>query len=589
MSEALASAAGGDEDEFGSLRSSLILSAADEVDSSYPLAVIAVPREGGDRVLVAAALIAEASDAGIIAAFPSRCWHRAPSNRVLSLDYIRRVSAVRVHLAEAEDRAVDSTAELRVCVGILTAVGEAAADFVRDLEGDVTIDFPFGQGDLAGAYPSATGLVEAARSFFEFHTAESGEPPRSTSPVAATAGFEGRLSALEACFRDIQGSLRTLTQQARSSPAEEPPRASPKVKAKSQVGSGADRVKKAPREVLDPAVAKAAEDAGIPEAHIAEIARLLRKQKKVMPDEPGAKMSGAKASGDSGVGLQDFLDDEAEPYEDEDEEEALPSQDPMHAALLQLTEIATQLSASRRRENTLDAILDSSGGAGSQADIGNAGSSSRRNAAAWRALRDRLTSQPKDLVANLEQRLQADFALRTTLPGSGQIPVTCRAWLEMRSKVQSYPTTIRFLWAVAGVADAIKDNKIDEAYCRCLLTLAAGDQLSIDRGSWSLAAEVLLEDGPPFGAFGVRPLPSGAEQPFSRLIDPRWLDLFVCRLKEVDAYLETRRKLGQGSKGDQGNHGAGSDEKSERPDPKRKQWKGGGKGGGGRGAAEADK
>ena len=68
------------------------------------------------------------------------------------------------------------------------------------------------------------------------------------------------------------------------------------------------------------------------------------------------------------------------------------------------------------------------------------------------------------------------------MPGSSQIPVSCRAWLESRSRVQHYPSTISFLWIIAGIGDALREERHEEAYLRCLLGLAAGDQLSIDRG-----------------------------------------------------------------------------------------------------------
>ncbi|CAE7735292.1 unnamed protein product, partial [Symbiodinium necroappetens] len=71
-------------------------------------------------------------------------------------------------------------------------------------------------------------------------------------------------------------------------------------------------------------------------------------------------------------------------------------------------------------------------------------------------------------------------------------------------------------------------------------------QLSIDKGSWNVAGEVLLEDPPPFTSFTSHTLPSGAEVPFTKLVDARWMEIFLARLREVDLYLETRRKLGGG-------------------------------------------
>ena len=82
-----------------------------------------------------------------------------------------------------------------------------------------------------------------------------------------------------------------------------------------------------------------------------------------------------------------------------------------------------------------------------------------------------------------------------------------------------------------------------EAHLRALLGLAAGDQLSIDRGSWTLASELLLENPANFAAYHNHPLPTGSEPPFTRLMDRRWVEVLITHLRHVESYLETRRKL----------------------------------------------
>ena len=37
---------------------------------------------------------------------------------------------------------------------------------------------------------------------------------------------------------------------------------------------------------------------------------------------------------------------------------------------------------------------------------------------------------------------------------------------------------------------------------------------------------------------------SGSEQPFSRLYDRRWIEVLTTHLKQLDAYLDARKKLG---------------------------------------------
>ena len=246
--------------------------------------------------------------------------------------------------------------------------------------------------------------------------------------------------------------------------------------------------------------------------------------------------------------------------------------------MTKLTAITAQLAEGKKKDATLDALLDGSG----SADSSSTTCSNRKNAAALRALKERFQSHPKELVKVLERNMNADFALRSAVPGSSHVPVTCRAWLESRSRVQHYPSTIRFLWVIAGIGDALREEKFDEAYLRVLLGLAAGDQLSIDRGSWNVAGEVLLEEPPPFPSFVSHTLPSGAEIPFTKLVDARWMELFMSRLREVDLYLETRRKLaggpGGGRRGEDAGAPPGRGETEQKPGSPRKPGKGSGRG-----------
>ena len=70
-----------------------------------------------------------------------------------------------------------------------------------------------------------------------------------------------------------------------------------------------------------------------------------------------------------------------------------------------------------------------------------------------------------------------------------------------------------------------------------------GDQLSIDRGQWVLAGEVSLEDPPPVLVFASHTLPTELEAPYSKLLDARWVDLFLHKLNEFDLLNEKKKKL----------------------------------------------
>ncbi|CAE7238074.1 unnamed protein product [Symbiodinium sp. CCMP2456] len=482
-----------DEGEPSDLRENLIVKGA-VVEAEYPLGVLAVG-EGAERKFVAACAVGESADGSVIVAFPGKCWNRAAAKRVVGLDFVRKVSAARVRCASAEDRDRPLEGDLRICLGLLTAEGEAAFDFAKDFDTEIEIHFSFGTSEQPELLPHAGSLAELARGSFEFLTAESGVPEQPEPPVRSKGpDLEKRLNKLEGCFESIQADLKKLVSAKAEAGA--PSAASDgRTKAKTAPSVPARKPVSTSLEGMDPGVVRAALDSGIDLKHIEEMGRFLRGQGKPTADEPRA---------------------------------------------------TAKLAEGKRKESSLEALLDGSG----SADASSGPTSSRKNAAALRALRDRLRSHPKELIKVVERNMESDFALRSVVPGSSQVPVSCRAWLESRSRVQHYPSTIRFLWIIAGVADALREDNREEAYLRCLLGLAAGDQLSIDRGSWNVAGEMLLEDPPPFPSFTTHTLPSGAEIPFTKLVDARWMELFMSRLREVDLYLETRRKLaGQSAAG----------------------------------------
>lgn len=152
--------------------------------------------------------------------------------------------------------------------------------------------------------------------------------------------------------------------------------------------------------------------------------------------------------------------------------------------------------------------------------------------------------QPEELHKSIEQRMEEDFNLQAQIPGSAAIQLTARAWLEMRSRVQNFQTPVRLLWAVAGILDCLRAQRYAEARARACLTLAMGDQLSIDRGSWLIAGELSLEDPPPLSSFSQHHLPQEHEAPFTKLVDGRWVDLVVQKLHDYDSLAEKKRKLG---------------------------------------------
>ena len=69
--------------------------------------------------------------------------------------------------------------------------------------------------------------------------------------------------------------------------------------------------------------------------------------------------------------------------------------------------------------------------------------------------------------------------------------------------------------------------------------LVQSDQVALDRGSWALAAEISLEQQPPFPSFAAHSQADATDQPLSRLLEPRWAEIFLHHLQDTENYLET--------------------------------------------------
>ena len=58
-----------------------------------------------------------------------------------------------------------------------------------------------------------------------------------------------------------------------------------------------------------------------------------------------------------------------------------------------------------------------------------------------------------------------------------------------------------------------------------------------------LAAELTLEPPPPYASFSSHTAPDPWETQHTRLVDDRWSELFLSKLKEIAEYQEKRSKL----------------------------------------------
>ena len=172
-----------------------------------------------------------------------------------------------------------------------------------------------------------------------------------------------------------------------------------------------------------------------------------------------------------------------------------------------------------------------------------------KSAAARRALREALVTSPQEISNLIEAAMAGDMTASTPGAGAPQLTST-RAWLEHRSRVQAFPTMVHMSWAIGGTLDCLRAGKVDQARARLNIAVLIVDQVSIDKGSWLLAQELSLEVGPPMSSFRKHEVASSAGDPaYSRLLDPRWAEVALAKLREEADFLDRRQKLSSRRRG----------------------------------------
>lgn len=307
--------------------------------------------------------------------------------------------------------------------------------------------------------------MEVATDHFSFRSAESGlERPGALKQKPPTEAE--RLRRLEEGMASIQEALQALRPRERTEPAVKPMSANPKPRA---------RQKKKDFPGLDPAVVQSALTAGVPAEHLEELGGILREKPRRLDDlERKAQKINAGPLDDIPL-----AEEEEEPEEEAEEAEGTGGSGAVEAALVQLTKIASHLTESKRRD-PLESLLDG-GGSGAAGSDGSGLPTSKRNAAALRALQKCLKENPKYLYQCLEANLQSDFLSRPVQPGEPLTPgTTARGWLAAKSRVLNYTNHVRWSWQAAGIWDALMAGKVEEARARAGLLVASADQSSID-------------------------------------------------------------------------------------------------------------
>ena len=496
-------------------------------DPSFPVGSFETQDSSGEPVAVALIVIAEVDDR-VLVAVPFESWHRTVARRVLPAGALIKPLSFSVDLVDRSIEPEHQPSEfetIKVWVGILAPWAEGSVFFEPEGSEAEVPDYTFSSGEPT-LLPSAAGLEKIYTQHFQFVSAASGGG-RGPAP----SPLEERLSSLEQSVQSVVQSLQQLTvekgpRQAARPTASAAACAPPPGLGQRPAGGGA----------VDLGVVQAAREAGVPEEQIQEMAALAMQGRTSMADVPRVPPREQRRRKNI---LSESEDDELLPVEESGEPAA--GGEALTTAVQKLTEIAAHLTIEKKRGRTLDALLDGVGSAGGSETTMTTGS--RKYSVALRALRRAVEKQPEELSRVLERNMETDFYKVSQIPGSNPVPVSARAWLELRSKVQGYQTPVRLLWGIAGILDALKANKVAEARCRAGLLLASGDQMSIDRGSWLVAGELMLEDPPPMAAFNSHVLPTESEPPYTRLVDSRWLELVLAKLSDIDNLHEKKKKL----------------------------------------------
>ena len=208
--------------------------------------------------------------------------------------------------------------------------------------------------------------------------------------------------------------------------------------------------------------------------------------------------------------------------------------DPVGRLVTALTEAFEGMPGRRGGRDALDAALLGAGGGGSgEGGIG------RRGAAGATAMRRQLREHPEVISAHVDSRLAAAFPSRFLAGDAPQM----REYVEHRARLSEHQPTISWMWGVAGARDALRGGRPAEALARLDLLAVAGEQVSIDRGSWLVARELLWEDDPPWHSFAQQRPADPLRAAHSFLADPRWVEVAISRLRELDDWAERRRRL----------------------------------------------
>ena len=548
-----ASESEGEEAEELTLRDQLV-SSEGVTNFDYSVGSLEVIEASTTCAIIAVALV----DSRLLVCVPEAAWSKKKARRGIMPDALSKAVAVHVPTTSQTDRqSADLAVTMKVWLGLLKEDYEAQVTFG---EAAVSCDVDFLMSSTGLRLPPfARALVAVANDHFTFVTAEStfgGDLVAGPPGLPQEPTISDRMLALEEMMSEIKQALNS-GQSGAAKPRPSALKARPKGAATPAALEGLG---------LDAGVTASALQAGVTPDALAEMAGVLAGQPQQLSFAEKPMTIAAEESSEDEVEAAGLGTTAASGL-----------QDPVARAVVQLTRIVGKMDKAKKtaKDRGLEAILDRAE-SGSSKEIGGGGAS-RSKAAALRSLQKLLTTNPQLIHQALEERMQEDWRLAAPAPGTSSSNISARGWVEHRSRIQPYANSIRASWILSGIWDALIAGRTSEARARTALGLAMIDQQSVDSGSWLVAGEISLEAAPPQHAFQNHAPPGPWEAQHSRLIDDRFYDLIIAKLRDLADFQEKRAKLQAPRPPRPGD--------PPRPDPKAKSEpkrnaKGGGKKGG---------
>ena len=374
----------------------------------------------------------------LLVAAPKAVWNKAVGERLLPKGALSRAVLVDVLVASTDlpEEQLEDHPGIKVWVGFLQARwrNRLVLGGAENVTFDVWLEDDVFSLEPITVMPFGPALAQLADEHFSFLSALS-------AAAEEAGGVENRLGKLEETFQLIQAQLQSLVEGGPRTPfvGARPKAAGRRAEARNSGGGKFDG--------LDPAVVASAQEAGISEEQLKEVASLVRKDTK-LADLPHTRAKRKNV-------LSETEDEDEEELLEEVEGEGGDASQPMEKAIVKLTKIVGSLA--RKKGSGLEAMLDSlDGGEGASSS-----SSSRSKAAAFKKLKGSLLDSPKFLYETIEELMDQDFAQVKAGPGLASVATSSRAWLEHRSRLQNYPNTVRMAWQITTLSVGMPIPKLE--------------------------------------------------------------------------------------------------------------------------------